>query len=65
MNVIHHGHQVLKVYIYIFDNMGIFLKKSPLDSPLVSKTYGQLTTRQNQLPGQPGAVTTELKSPTG
>ena len=30
--------------IYLFDNVGTFLKKSPLNSPLASsKTYGQLT----------------------
>uniref|UniRef100_A0A2N9EQN4 Tafazzin family protein n=1 Tax=Fagus sylvatica TaxID=28930 RepID=A0A2N9EQN4_FAGSY len=45
--IVHHGFEE-----------GTFLKKSPLDLPLGSKTYGQITlTRQNQLPGNLGAFT--------
>ena len=35
-----------------FDNVGTFLKKSPLDSPLASsKTYGQLTHPRKPIAG--------------
>ncbi len=37
-------HLSSSLFIYFFDNIGTFLKKSPLDSPLTSsKTYRQLT----------------------
>ena len=37
-----HIHSVIYIYIYIyFYNLGTFLKKCPLDSPLGCKTYGK------------------------